>query len=233
MTHSDTAAGTAAQGDLARDDVDEDAAARGVLYSLFAAAFDEPNRTLYDALADASLAAEIETILDRTTLSVDVPALSTDDDHDLLCARFNDVFDVGHVSTGGIDEPEGGPPVSLYESDYRDDASWQDVNMDLARAYDYYGLEVDEERREHHDHLRLQLEFAGYLARRAATGDDDAAAARRDFLERHLRVLADGMADRIADEVATGPYDGLVALLDAFTTADHADLDAGLGGEQS
>lgn len=208
-------------------DLDRSAAARGALYQLLARLFDEPDEELHAAMDDGTLGREVASLLDGADLAVDPPALGTDDDHELLCARFNDLFEVGFaVATDRTNgEVEGdGPPVPLYENRYRPDATWDEVNGDLARAFDHFGVTVDEQRREHHDHLRLELEFAGYLARAAAAVDEDAARARRDLLDRHLLPFARGVRSRVDDEPGTGVYDGVAELLVAVVEADLADL---------
>lgn len=198
---------------------DPDAAARGAMYGLFAELFDEPDEDVYRAFTTGEIETQLDELLSRTSLSVTIETeLRSNDDHDLLKARFNDVFAVGY--------PE--PPVSLYESDHREDG-WHDVNLDLARAYDYFGVAVAEDRREHHDHLRLELEFAGYLARSAAVADDDGLRrARLDFLDRHLRYLVRGVGEGVADEPNTGVYGPLSEWLVAFVAADRDDLAARL-----
>lgn len=200
---------------------DEDAAARAVLYDLLARLFDEPDAAVHRALASGDLEAQFEALLSGTSLSVVAAGdLRTDDDLDLLKARFNDLFAVGY--------PE--PPVSPYESDHRE-AGWHDVNLDLARAYDFFGVRIADGRREHHDHLRLELEFAGYLARREAVGDDDGPGrARLGFLDRHLRHLVRGVRDGVDDEPNTGPYGPLAERLVAFVAADRDDLAARFDG---
>ena len=214
-------------------DADPDAAARGGVYALAARAFTEPDPELFEAIASGALDEECRRLLERTGLDVAPPDLTTDDDRERLCARYNDLFVVGHTvvedRTDGTVDAEG-PDVSLYESAYRPDASWTDVNLDLARAYDYFGVEVDEEMRENHDHLRLQLEFAGYLCRREAAVDSDAARARLDFLDRHLAVCAEGVAGALADEPGTDVFGELAAFVDRFVAADTADLDERLEG---
>jgi len=219
---------------LRRGDLDVDAAARGGLYGFLGRAFEHPDEAFYAALSGGDLREQVETLVERTSLSVPVESLSTGDDFDTLCARYNDVFVLGYSeyedrTDGSMETDE--PPAPLYESAYRPNASWNDVNLDLARAYDYYGLQPDTSDREHHDHLRLQLEFAGYLARREAAFDgDDDAIARFDFLDRHLRVLVEGLAERTRDEPNTGAYGAFAELLDALTAADRRDLAARLDG---
>ncbi|MFB6183633.1 MAG: molecular chaperone TorD family protein [Haloarculaceae archaeon] len=212
---------------LLADELDADAAARGAVYAVLATTTEQPSRETYDALADGTFEAELRRLVDHTSLTVPVATLATADDYETLCARFNDLFHLGNStyrdrSDGTLDAE--GPPVSPYESRYREDVSWDDVNLDLARAYDYFGLAVDESTRRHHDHARLQLEFAGYLCRREAAVGADAASARLDFLHRHLTVLASGMADRVVDEPGTDVYGPLLSFLASFAAADADDL---------
>jgi len=209
---------------------DEQAGARGGVYGLLAAVFRHPDEALHRTLVDGDLVAGLISLVERTSLPVrvDVGDEATADDFETLCSRYNDLFELGYAeytdrTDGSLSTTE--PPVPLYESAYRCDASWTDVNLDLARAYDYYDLEVDDSDRENHDHLPLQLEFAGFLARREAAVDgSSAAAARLDLLDRHLRILIEGVADRIADEPGTGVYGPLATFLDRFTAADRRDL---------
>ena len=211
-----------------RGELDTDAGARGGLYALLARAFRPPDDELHAALDAGDFADEVDSLLELTALDVDPTAFDAiDDDADTLNARYHDLFVIGYAeyedrTDGSISTSE--PPVPLYESAYRTDVSWNDVNLDLARVYDYYDIEVDTETRDHHDYLPLILEFAGYLARREAAVDDSAARSRLDLLDRHLRVLVEGIAERMAAEPGTETYGELIDLLDAVTAADRADL---------
>lgn len=216
------------------DPVDRDETARSVVYRTLAEAFRYPDTDLHRAVADGSFTAEIERCLELTTLDVTAPDLSTDDDYETLAARYNDLFELGYSeyedrTDGSLDA--SGPPVPLYESKYRPNKSWNDVNLDLARAYEHYGLEPDEETRDNHDALSYELEFAGYLCRRSATVGDGAGAARLDFHDRHLGHAAAGVADRLADEPGTDIYGALGELLERFVRADRNDLAARLEGD--
>lgn len=217
----------------APDRIDPDTGARGAVYGVLARCFRDPDERLHAALRDGSLEAEISALLDRTALDVTAPTVRTTADHDTLCALYNDLFVIGFSRavdrTDGTVESEG-PPVPLYESAYRTDVSWSDVNLDLARAYEHFGVGVDSEQREHHDHLPLVLEFAGYLCRREAAVDPAVARARLDFHDRHLRVVAAGIAERIREETNPGVYGDVAGFLDRFTAADVKDL-AGRVGE--
>ncbi|WP_128906575.1 molecular chaperone TorD family protein [Halorubrum amylolyticum] len=235
---------------LPSDAVEEETAARGNVYALAAAAFAEPSQGVYERFADGSLDEAVATLVERSGLDVDPPDLTVDDDRETLAARYNDLFVVGYSEvidgTDGTIESQG-PPVSLYESTYRSDVSWNDVNLDLARAYEHFGCEIGGEERRHHDHVRLELEFAGYLCRLAAadSAPDGGTApaetanlgrARLDFHDRHLSVLASGIRDALDEEPGTSVYGRLARFLDSFVAADVDDLaarlDAGVGGER-
>lgn len=216
------------------ESVDRDAVARGGLYSLLARGFRHPDESLHAAAADGRLAGDAAELAETTI--VDLPApdgagestqLVTDDDFETLCARYNDLFVIGFATYE--DRTDGslasdGPPVPLYESTYRPEASWGDVNLDLARAYEFFGLGVDGDDRDNHDALPLQLEFAAYLARREALGEPGAAAARLDLLDRHLSYVAAGVCERLLEEVGTDIYGDLGDLLARLIQAEQADL---------
>jgi DMSO reductase family type II enzyme chaperone len=212
-------------------DYDHDAAARSVLYSLLCRAFDNPDSTLHAGAVDGTLATEIETYLDRSSLAVSAPDITTEQTHEELSGTYNRLFTLGHAEytdrTDGSMESDG-PPVPLYESKYRD-AAWEDVNQDLARAYDHFGVSISGEERDHHDNLRLELEFAAYLARREALGDAAAGRARRDFLDRHLEPFAAALEERLED-VEGGFYADLAGLLADVVESDLAALRDTYGG---
>ena len=211
------------------EDIDTEAGARGAVYALLARTFADPDEELYAALDDGVVDRECAALLERSGLDVAPPDLTVAEDREDLSARFNDLFVIGYSEV--VDKTDGtvhneGPPVSLYESDYRPDVSWNDVNLDLARAYEYFGVQVDEDVRRNHDHLKLVLEFAGFLCRREAAVDPAVAPARLDFHDRHLRVFAEGLADALASEPGTGLYGRLGDFLDRFSAADVDDLAA-------
>lgn len=216
------------------DDVRTDAGARGALYALAARLFDNPDEESYRALDSGRVDEQVATLLDRSGLDVDPPDLTVADDRETLSARYNDLFVVGYSEV--VDKTDGtvdsqGPPVSLYESDYRPEVSWNDVNLDLARAYEYFGCQINQDQRRNHDHIALQLEFMGYLCRREAAVDPDVAAARLDLHDRHLRVVSEGVAEALASEPGTGLYGRLADFLDRFSAADVEDLAARQEGE--
>ena len=235
MTATDTADPDGRDSRIDRDDIATDPAARGVLYQTLARAFEHPTEAFHAELAEGRIGTGFREAVAETDLDVPVPALDPGEDYETLSARYNRVFALGMASvtdrTDGSVETEG-PAVSLYESSHRDEATWETINVDLARAYEYYGLSVDTDERDHHDNLGLQLEFAGYLARREALGEVDAAAARRDFLDRHLTVFASSLRGALADLETAGVYADLAAVLDRVVSADHADLTDRLGSDR-
>lgn len=207
--------------------VDPDASGRAGLYALLAAFFRDPDDDLYRRLDDGSLTDDCAALLAQTSLDVEPPDLTVEEDHETVSARFNDLFVIGYSEV--VDKTDGtmdnyGPPVSLYESDYRSEVSWNDVNLDLARAYEYFDCRVDQDSRRNHDHLRLELEFMSYLCRREAAVDEAVAAARLDFHDRHLRRIADGLTDALESEPGTGVFGRAAAFLDRLSAADVDDL---------
>lgn len=227
----------APQSDAGSAGYDHDAVARSGLYALLARAFDNPDPEFHAAAADGSLTTEIDTYIEQSSLSVSASGIETTQTHEQLCGTYNGLFTIGHAEyvdrTDGSMESEG-PPVPLYESKYRD-ASWEDINVDLARAFDHFGVSVDTEQRDHHDNIRLELEFAAYLARREGVGEAGAGRARRDLLDRHLQPFATALVDRLAD-VEGEFYADLARLLVAVVERDLTHLRAAYGdggdGEQ-
>lgn len=209
------------------DGVDPEPSARGALYSLCSQLFADPDDDLYRLLADGSITEECRALLDQTTLSVAPPDFTVDDDHETVSARFNDIFVVGYSEV--VDKTDGtmnnqGPPVSLYESAYRSEISWNQANLDLARAYEYFGCEVNQDVRRNHDHLKLELEFMSYLCRREAAVNPGIAAARVDFHDRHLRVFVDGLATALEAETGTGVFGRAADFLNRLSKADIEEL---------
>ena len=211
--------------DAAGSAYDRDAAARSALYALLSRAFDNPDRELHAAATSDDLTGEVDAYLERSSLSVERPDFETGRDYEGLCGAYNRLFTLGHAEytdrTDGSLDSEG-PPAPLYESKYRD-TDWNTINVDLARAYEHYGLSVSGDERDHHDNLRLELEFGAYLARREAAGEADAARARRDFLDRHLVPFTTALEQRLED-LEAGFYADLARLLDRIVTSDHRDL---------
>ncbi|WP_396613599.1 molecular chaperone TorD family protein (plasmid) [Haloferax sp. S1W] len=224
---ADSDAGIQATDQFDPREIDQQAVARAGVYTAVATLLDEPDESVYARLASGDIDATIRTLLDSTGLDVEPPDLTVEVDHDTLCARFNDLFTVGYAEytdrTDGSLDSEG-PRVSLYETSYRPEAAWNDVNLDLARAYDYFGLEIDQSVRDNHDYLPYQLEFAGYLARLEASGTAETARARLDLHDRHLHVVAGGLTERMDELPVDGLYSELAVFIERFVTADQQAL---------
>ncbi len=188
--------------------------ARGTIYGALARLYEEPSEELYGGLETGGLFDELRELVAESDLDVEVPAVSTEDDHELLCARFNDIFVVGYPD----------PVIPRYESEHLD-TPWDQINLDLTRLYDYFDVSVDQDEREHHDYLVIELEFAGYLSRLAATGETDAMRARADFLEKHLLPFLESIESAIESEHETGIYSEVVAFSARFARADLARLE--------
>mgnify|MGYP000689253462 CR=1 FL=1 len=185
----------------------------GTIYGTLARLYEEPSEELFAALDSGSLFADLRRLTQKTDLEVTVPSVETDDEYTLLCARFNDLFVVGYPD----------PVIPRYESEHVE-TEWEQVNLDLTRVYDYFDVEIDQEEREHHDYLVIELEFAGYLSRLAATGDPAAKRARADFIERHLLPFVEGLEASIAGEQNTGIYRDIVDFTADFVRADLGHL---------
>ena len=187
--------------------------ARGTVYGSLARLFEEPSEQLFEALNTGVLFEELDELIAQADLDVPVPSVRTEDDYELLCARFNDIFVVGYPD----------PVIPRYESEHVE-KPWNQVNLDLTRLYDYFDVAVDQEEREHHDYIVIELEFAGYLARLAATGETDAKRARADFLEKHLLPFVESIESGIQPEHETGIYTDVVEFATAFVRADLEQL---------
>jgi DMSO reductase family type II enzyme chaperone len=187
--------------------------ARGTIYGVLASLYEEPTTDLHAALETGALFEELDELLKEAALAVAVPATTTADDYELLCARFNDLFAVGYPD----------PPIPRYESAHVE-RTWDQVNLDLTRLYQYFDVAVDQDDREHHDALVVELEFAGYLARLAATGEPDAKRARADFLDRHLLPFVESIESALAEERGVGIYADVTTFAVQFLQADRQQL---------
>mgnify|MGYP006280651511 CR=1 FL=1 len=192
--------------------------ARGTIYGVLARLFEEPSEDLHETLETGALFEDLDRLMETAGLDGEVPAVATEDDYELLCARFNDLFAVGYPD----------PAIPRYESEHVE-KTWDQVNLDLTRLYQYFDVAVDQDEREHHDSLVLELEFAGYLARLAATGEDDARRARADFLDRHLLPFLESVDAAIDAEHEVGIYDDVTTFARSFLEADRDSLRETLG----
>jgi DMSO reductase family type II enzyme chaperone len=115
---------------------------------------------------------------------------------------------------------------SLHEAAYASEDR-STLFEELVRFYGHFGL-AREQRSELPDHLTVELEFMHFLCwlehGASARGDDVAGLRRaeRDFLARHLRRLASGLAERCA--TAPAGYAALARCLTEHVEAELAEL---------
>lgn len=114
----------------------------------------------------------------------------------MLCgSEYLEAFDVG-VSEGA---------TSIHESAYVD-ADTSSVFEELVRFYEHFGLRRSEDA-ELPDHLSVELEFMEFLVelehRASLRGDDvkSVRRAQRDFLDRHVSVLIDGIISNLDESL--------------------------------
>ena len=123
------------------------------------------------------------------------------------------------IATFEVGMPE--PPCPLIESYWNKREPVPKVLHENILFYKQFGLSLKMSANETADHLRHQLEFMHYLCRveaerlgAGARGDAGCAAARRDFLARHLADWTTAAAARLAErhgECWTSPWMVLLA----------------------
>ncbi len=146
----------------------------------------------------------------------------------------------GHTARGAV------PP---YGAEYGSDTLFQQPQRlaDLAGFYAAFGMRVDPVEHERVDHVRCQLEFLAFLARKEAyeiehqvapearqrTAEDDwrdeIRKAERLFLREHLGRFAPAFGERLRREDPDGFYGVLGGLLRGFVEAECRRLGAAAG----
>ncbi len=127
----------------------------------------------------------------------------------------------GHTARGAV------PP---YGAEYGSDTLFQQPQRlaDLAGFYAAFGMRADPAEHERVDHVRCQLEFLAFLARKEAyeiehREDDwrtEIKKAERLFLREHLGRFAPAFGERLRREDPDGFYGVLGALLRGFVEAE-------------
>jgi DMSO reductase family type II enzyme chaperone len=114
-------------------------------------------------------------------------------------------------------------PCPLYESAYREEeTSSRDITEELLRFYDHFNVKLSDKEKDYPDHLAVELEFMGFLAKKEADAVEqgrDPAAYRRaqlDFLERHLDRWVHRLAERVQERVREPFYRGVSSFLGEF-----------------
>lgn len=194
------------------------AASRSRVYALLSAALAYPEVEVADQLASGRFSARLA----RAVLALPFPlgldglldgGAGADPGQAYLAA-----FDVGS---------EAGPPCPPYGGEhlgYR-----LGIMADVLRYYRFFGLRLEQGRRERPDHLATELEFlhaltfkeAAELARGGSVGP--LRQAQRDFLRFHLEEFTAAVAERLAGRRAPF-YPALAALAAAFCRAERAYL---------
>lgn len=127
----------------------------------------------------------------------------------------------GHTARGGV------PP---YGTEYGNDTLFQQPQRlaDLAGFFAAFGLRLEPAEHERVDHVRCQLEFLAFLARKEAhalaTGDAGMLAevrrAQRLFLRDHLGRFAPALGEHLRREDPRGFYGVLGQVLRRFVEAE-------------
>lgn len=114
-------------------------------------------------------------------------------------------------------------PVAPWESVYFSDERlvFQAQTMDVRAWYGRYGLEVEKLHQEPDDHIGLELMFVAHLAQLALAaleaGNDSefeqAVAAQRDFLSKHLLLWVPLWCEQMLEYARTDFYRGLALVV--------------------
>ncbi|MBL8487937.1 MAG: molecular chaperone TorD family protein [Rhodocyclaceae bacterium] len=208
------------------------AAARSRLYALFAQLFRYPEKPVFAALADGSLAAEL-----RDTLAACLPAAAEDFDSRWATAlRAGGDFDgyaAAYLAAFENDAPR--PSISLYEGSYgqrRNDKPG--LLLELKSFYRNFGLAMGDNDLE--DALPAELEFMQFLAAKQAqalvegTDPRPYVHAQKDFLERHLGAWMPAVAGEAQDKLEKGCFTAAAELLAACVALDATGIAAEFAG---
>lgn len=170
------------------------AGARSEAYRLLARGFRSPDSSIGEC------AEGIREALAGLPYSTDgLPSPDEAADPEALASVYLALFDIGG---------DYGKPCFLYEGEHG--GGRMKALDDVLRFYHYFGLRLDEDRRDRPDHLATELEFMHYLCFReaAATGSgadaDSFRRAQRDFLRMHLATFARDVAHDV--EASGAPF---------------------------
>jgi DMSO reductase family type II enzyme chaperone len=200
-------------------EIDEGTAARFAMYRMLANALGFPSKEFHQEVRDGMFrdgaSALIEGLPYRLD-AADLERLAPDDAYVDFQAEYIRLFDVGVAR----------PPCPLYGGEWG--TSRKGSMEDALRFYRFFGLKMNDVKRELPDHVTVELEFMQVMAYTEGTARGrgmDAAPflrAERDFLERHLVRWWPMLRRKIASQQASSFYDALTSLTDAFLRADLA-----------
>ncbi len=203
------------------------AAARSVVYRIFAELFEYPNDALAAAIASGEPVARLREALacvdPALVVGVDWEALGnaagSGEPDDNLAVQYTRLFDVGVP----------GPPCPLYGGLY---ASERMKTMEEAlRFYRHFALATSPSQKELPDHLTVELEFLHFLTFKeveclAGAGDPGPfRRAQRDFIARHPGRWVPELCERLNKHDSSAFFRELAAALRAFLVHDAAAID--------
>ena len=199
------------------------AGARSAVYRALGRAFRAPAGGSAQAVDAAEIAEEVRQAAAFLPYALNGVADLADADvsQDVLERTYLALFE-----TGG----EYGAPRFLYEGEYG--GGRMKVLEDALRFYNYFGLHLDQERRERPDHLATECEFLHALTFREAVALNDGSPvealrrAERDFLRLHLVEFVSTLSARLAGSGAPF-YPALAACAASFCQSELAFLEAG------
>lgn len=175
------------------------AGARSETYRLLARGFRALDPAAGDELATGEYLDELRAALAGLPYPGEDLAPADEPAAEDIAAVYLALFDIGG---------DYGKPCFLYEGEHG--GGRMKALDDVLRFYHYFGLRLDEDRRDRPDHLATELEFMHYLCfRETAAGGNDSAVgslqrAQRDFLRLHLVPFTRDVA--LAIEPSGAPF---------------------------
>lgn len=171
------------------------AGARSALYRALGQAFRAPTPALAEAIQSGQVAREVQQAAGGLPYRLEVGGLDgAGVSAEGLESAYLALFEVGG---------ESGAPCFLYEGEYG--GGRMKVLEEVLRFYHWFGLRLNQERRERPDHLATELEFLHALtfqeAAAVAAGQEvgPLRQAERDFVRLHLGDLVAGVASKLGD----------------------------------
>lgn len=193
--------------------------ARSAVYSALALGFEPPGPEVRERLASSEGAVYLAEALAAAgcgELAASARALAGEAPRESAYRRL-----FGHTARGSV------PP---YGTEYGAATLFQQPQRlaDLGGFFAAFGLRVDPARHERVDHVRCQLEFLAFLARKEAHARDaggdrmlaEVERGQRLFLRDHLGKFAPAFGERLRRAEGTGFYGVLGGLLRAFVEAE-------------
>jgi DMSO reductase family type II enzyme chaperone len=192
----------------------DSAHARAELYGLLAELLSFPTHDLAAAISAGEIAHLVHMLAPSLPYPIDAnpEGLATDVDGQDLESEYIRLFDL----------PGGGPSCPLYTGVFS--PSRREAMEEILRFYRFFGLTSGGDGKDLPDAVPTVLEFVQFLALR-----DDAAAAQRDVLARHLVPWIAATSTRLPKR-SPGPfYSGVLSLCREFLNSECAYLESQIG----